>query len=426
MKPLSLKEITDVLGIKDFVGDNVIITNVANDIKNISENSVTFHLNKDVAINVKAFNQYKHCYLVTDQPPLKAENIKRSHVIMVNNVGSAYREFIKYYRSLFKIPAIAVTGTCGKTSTKEMISQILQKQYRVVSTFQSKNALRHYHKYLMQLDDTYQYAVFETALTHPGHIIAGCEFVKPQIGIITKIGIDHLNHCRNLNLYTKTKGEMLTALGDTGTLIINNDCENINKIDLSYFSGKIITFGIDNSSDYQAKNIKYYTRGMRFTLVCAAVEYRVHVPAFGRHNVYNALAALAAIHQLGLSPEWAIETLKDYQPIPAHTELLAGLNNSILIDDTWSSNPTSLDAALEVLSKLGKNKRKIVVIGRISYLGKRTDFYYRKVAAALAASGVDYLFTKGKSAAKIGVYAAANGISKEKIVFCNNNKELKE
>jgi UDP-N-acetylmuramoyl-tripeptide--D-alanyl-D-alanine ligase len=425
MKRLSLKEITKVLGI-DFTGPDVIIRKVHNDIDKISDYSLTFHLNKNKPINRKLFNGLRHAYLVTDQPPLREENIPRERALLVANVGNAYREFLGYYRRLFDFPVVAVTGTCGKTSTKEMITQVLRKKSRVVATFQSKNNLRHYHRYLMRFDDSCDFGVFETALTHPGHVIAGCEIVKPQIGIITKIGVDHLNHCKSMDLYIKAKAEMLTALGSNGTLIINGDCENIKKIDFSYFKGKIITFGIDNRADFRGTNLKYLPRGMRFTLSRKGREYRAHLPAYGKHNVYNALAALAALDALGAPLTEAIQSLRDYKPIRSHTEVFYAPGGSLMIDDTWSANPTSLEAALEVLTHLGKEKKKIVVIGRISYLGTHTDLYYQKAAEAIAQAGVDCLITKGSSAVRIAQYAAQAGMRNENIAACANNHEVKE
>ena len=166
MKRLSLKEITKVLGI-DFTGPDVIIRKVHNDIDKISDYSLTFHLNKNKPINRKLFNGLRHAYLVTDQPPLREENIPRERALLVANVGNAYREFLGYYRRLFDFPVVAVTGTCGKTSTKEMITQVLRKKSRVVATFQSKNNLRHYHRYLMRFDDSCDFGVLRPPLRIP-------------------------------------------------------------------------------------------------------------------------------------------------------------------------------------------------------------------------------------------------------------------
>lgn len=424
MKRLNLRELTKTLGI-DYSGPNVIIRSVHNDINKIREHSLTFHLKKNVPINAKLFRELKDAYLVTDQPPLLTEELPKERLLLVANVEQAYRKFIRYYRQLFNFPVVAVTGTCGKTSTKEMIAQVLRKKHPVVATFQSKNALRHYHRYLMRFDERCAYGVFETALTHPGHVSGGCALVRPQIGIITKIGIDHLNHCNSLDLYIKAKAEMVTALGADGTLIINGDCENTKKIDLSYFKGKIIIFGIDNPADFRGARLQYREKGMRFILIHEGNEYRVDLPVFGRHNVYNALAALAALNELGVPLEEAIAGLRDYKPIRAHTEVFNGPKGSLMIDDTWSANPTSLSAALEVLNQLGANKKKIVVIGRISYLGNQTDLYYQKVAEEIAASGVDRLITKGSSAERIASYAIQASMKAENVIACPDNSTVK-
>ena len=165
---------------------------------------------------------------------------------------------------------------------------------------------------------------------------------------------------------------------------------------------------------------------MRFTLSRAGREYRAHLPAYGKHNVYNALAALAALDALGEPLTEAIQSLRDYKPIRSHTEVFYAPGGSLMIDDTWSANPTSLETALEVLTHLGKEKKKIVVIGRISYLGTHTDLYYQKAAEAIAQAGVDCLITKGSSAVRIAQYAAQAGIRSENIAACANNREVKE
>lgn len=126
MKRLNLRELTKTLGI-DYSGPNVIIRSVHNDINKIREHSLTFHLKKNVPINAKLFRELKDAYLVTDQPPLLTEELPKERLLLVANVEQAYRKFIRYYRQLFNFPVVAVTGTCGKTSTKEMIAQVLRK-----------------------------------------------------------------------------------------------------------------------------------------------------------------------------------------------------------------------------------------------------------------------------------------------------------
>lgn len=425
MKKLALKEIKKVLGLPSGPEDEVIIEHVTNDITKMNDATVVFHLNKAEEMKVKKFEKFTSCYVVTDQPLLKGTG-GAERVLYVPNVKVAYDKFTTYYRSLFDIPVVAVTGTCGKTTTKEMIAQILRNKYQVVATESSKNALRFMNDYLMAIDDNTDFAVFETAITHPGNLIYECDFFKPTIGIITTIGIDHLNWCKTFDNYIRTKGELLTGLGKDGILIINRDNKHIRKLDFSNFKGKIITFGINKKADFQARDLVYDEKGMKFNLLYKNKYYPVYVPQFGEHNVYNALAALAAIVALKLDLNKAISHLARYRPIRSHTEIKKGIKGSLIIDDTWSSNPTSAEAALKVLKEIGRGKKKVAAFGQISYLGKYAEKYYEKIVKMLLRYQVDILITKDRASASIGNYAVKHGMDSKNVIKAKNDADFKE
>lgn len=422
MEKIYLNDILKALNVNERV-KNVLIHRVKDNIKKLGENTLVFHLNKDEELDQEEFKKYKTCYIVTDQPILK-NFINKDKYIYVDNIVNAYRKFTDYYRNLFDLIVIAVTGTCGKTTTKEMIAQALKNKYKVVNTIGSKNNIKFHHDYLLRINKETDYAVFETAITHPGHLIFNCEFFKPQIGIITNIGIDHLNWCKTLNNYIRTKAEILVGLKNKGHLIINNDDANIKKIDFSNYKGEIITIGTVNSSDYFGKNIVQLNNKVKYTLINKNKEYIIEVPGNGTHNVYNSLEAIACLGILGISIEEASQYLSSYVPIRSHTEIKKGINDSVIIDDTWSSNPTSMKAALEVLSELGKNKRKIAVIGKISYLGEFKSSYYKQIAGDLIKHNVDTLITIDKDSRKIAKYAESIGMAKENIIAVETKEEL--
>ena len=423
MKKLKLKVIKTVLGLPPGPGDEAEIRHVTNDITKMANGTLVFHLNKAKALDAKRFEKLD-CYVVTDQPLLKGMG-GAERVLHVKNVRKAYDKFVRFYRGLFKIPVIAVTGTCGKSTTKEMIAQILASKHRVVATESSKNALRYMNDYLMRIDDATEFAVFETAITHPGQLIYECDFFKPTIGIITTIGIDHLNWCKTMDNYIRTKGELLTGLGK-GTLIINRDNKYIQRLDFSRFAGKIVTFGIKKEADFRAEDIAYAGDGMDFTLVFRNRRIRVHVPGLGEHNVYNALAALAAIRVLGLDLKEAVKALARYRPLRSHSEIRRGINGSVIIDDTWSSNPTSAEAALKVLKDVGAEKKKVAAFGRISYLGRHTRKYYERVARMVIALETDVLITKDSAAAAIADFALRLGMSPKNVIKAESDEDFKK
>lgn len=424
MKIIKLKEILRILNINKQVDENIYITYVGDDIKKIRNNSLIFHIHKDEELNVETYKKLSHCYIVCDQPLLVDYKELKDKFFLVSNVNTFYLQFVKYYRSLFKIPVIAVTGTCGKTTTKEMIAQVLKQKHEVVHTISSKNNLRFNNDYLMSFSDKTEYAVFETAITHPGHLLYQCEFFQPTIGIITTIGIDHLNHCKTMDIYTRTKGEMLTGLGNKGILIINNDNKYIKRIDMSLFKGEIITFGFKDGADFKVTNINYLDLGMNYEFTYLGKVYKGYIPGFGEHNVLNAMAATIALYKIGYKIEDALIFLSRFKHIRSHTELKKGINNSLIIDDTWSSNPTSMKAALKVLSVKGEAKDKILVLGKINYLGKHKQDHYQKIAKMVKKYNVNTLITLDEDAKVIGKFALENGFNINNILHFQNDEKL--
>ena len=424
MKPLSLSTILKAVGIKE-PSPQVLIHYVGDNIKRIQNHTVIFHLNKERSVDLKRLKRLDHCYIVTDQPLIK-NTIPEEICFFVPNVQHAYANFVKFYRGMFNLKTIAVTGTCGKTTTKEMIAQALRKKGPIVATYQSKNGIRRHNDYLMQIDDSTKYLVLETALTHAGHILQTCELFKPQIGIITTIGIDHLNNFENHESYIRAKAELLTGLNNEGILIVNNDDDYIKQIDTSRFKGRIVTFGINNPSDFSASHIAYQKQSMTFTLHYHKQNYFFNVQGLGLHTVYNALGAIVALTVLGLRMKDIVTYLAQYKPIRSHIEPKKGINDSIILDDTWSSNPTSMAAAIKVLKDLGINKRKIAVIGRISYLGTHENESYQKIAKMLWKNKIDILVTQDTKAKTIGDYLLKEGFNQNNIYHCPNSLILLE
>jgi len=419
-----LNEITKLLNVPTQEED-LPIYHISNDINNIDNDTLVFHINKKEELNSQQFNLLNNCFIVTDQPILINEN-KASCFFHVLDVEMAYRVFVNYYRELFNIPVVAITGTCGKTTTKEMITQILEKKFNVAKTRGNINRLDKDFNYLLSIDEETNYAVFETAISYPGDLIYGCRFFKPTIGVITNIGIDHLSGCKTIDNYIRTKGELLAGLNYQGILIINNDDESIKKINFSPFKGKILTYGINNTSDYQAIDILYQKNGMSFTIKVKELCYPVYIPGYGNHNVYNAVASLAVLDQLGINLEEAIEAIANIEYISSHLAFHKGIKNSTIVDDTWSSNPTSMEAAFAVLKEMGKNKVKIAVLGKISYLGDYALEQYEKIGKMIVDYGIDVLITLDSFSKQIGKSAINYEMKNNRIIHCKNELDLKE
>ncbi|NLF84249.1 MAG: UDP-N-acetylmuramoyl-tripeptide--D-alanyl-D-alanine ligase, partial [Candidatus Gastranaerophilales bacterium] len=177
-------------------------------------------------------------------------------------------------------------------------------------------------------------------------------------------------------------------------------------------------------ADFQAQEISYGEGGMKFRLLYRKHAYRGFVPGYGEHNVYNALAALAVLVTLGQNLKQSINHLADFKHIRSHIEVKLGHNDSTIIDDTWSSNPTSVEAALKVLHDLGKDKTKIAALGQISYLGKFSEIYYEKIAKMIIRNKIDFLVTKDAQSRHIGEAAIKQGMDPKQVILCNNDQEF--
>lgn len=375
-------------------------------------------INKNDVVNWQAINKKEPALVISDKPTSELKQaLSNTTVIQVRSVIQAYWTFIDYYRGLFTIPVVALTGTCGKTTTKEMIKHIASKEWNVKASISSKNEPRQSLPYLTSIDQDTEAAIFELGLGNTGNIKHQCMIYQPTIGIITNIGVHHLDGCKSPEGYIKAKAEILEGITKDGTLIINVDDKNTKKIPLHTFKGKIVTFGVHEQADYKASSIQFTNTGMQFVLQVSEEKYSVFVPGFGEHQVYNALAAIAAVTEMGMTIHNAISRLRTFKQMARHLEFSTGICESTIIDDTWTNNPTSVEAALRVLDEIGKDKKVILVLGDIRRLGNYEEKYHREIGSMVAQRNIHMLFTIGNKARDIAKQAIEDGTQAEVHIF---------
>lgn len=348
--------------------------------------------------------------VVTDKIFAEFMSLSELIVIKVDDVAEAYWRFVHYYRSLFDIPVVAVTGTCGKSTTKEMIKHILSGDQNIQATRSSENSRLLHLGYLLGIDDSTDAAVFETAIGAPNDVKTACRYFKPMLGIITNIGEEHLDHCKTLEAYIQAKAEMLNGLNNEGILILNADDEKIKTISLADYKGRVVYFGIKSFSDFYASNIHYGNEGMEFTLEFHKMKFPIFVPGYGEHQVYNALAAIAAVHELGIGITEAGERLKSFKNLKRHIEIVQGIVGSTIIDDTWSLNTTSLRAGLRVLNQMAQGKTRVLFFADIATLGEMSWEIHKLAGEFIAKEGVDILVTVGDMTHQMADDAKTKGL----------------
>jgi UDP-N-acetylmuramoyl-tripeptide--D-alanyl-D-alanine ligase len=427
MKSLPLKIIVEMISGKIEQGkDNLNINDIVTGTKRLKQGTLLFDLHHHKYNHLNIYPKSGSNAIVTDRPAYFIGHAENITIIRVAEITEAYWKFVDFYRNIFKIPVIGVTGTCGKTTTKEMIKHILAGTFKVSATYKSYNALFRNLSYLLDIDEDTQAAVYEMGVAFPGDLKTSCHYFKPQVGVITNIGIDHLQGFGTLDAYIKAKAEFLEGLGFEGTLILNADDENIKKIDLQKYRGKVIYFGFSNKSDYKASNITHEKGFLNFVLQYEGKTYHFSIPGYGEFTVYNATAAIAAAHTLGLEIEDVGKRLASFRNVEKHFECNEGINGSTLIDDTWSTNPTSMEAALTLLKSLSQGKKTIAVLGKMSLLGKQSAKYHYKAGEKVANIGIDQLIVIGDGAEEIGIGALQKGMNQNNVYFCKDSNDTYE
>ncbi|MFD2679210.1 Mur ligase family protein [Bacillus seohaeanensis] len=428
MKNIEFNTILQQIGGEIIHGSgNPIIQHVINyPKKEIYDHSLVFHMDKE-KIRGKYWNHHEAVVIVTDKPDLCTNLGEQIIVVKTEDIEKAYWRFINYYRGLFDIPVIGVTGTCGKTTTKEMMKQILVEDYKVKATWRSMNSMSVNLRYLTGIDDETEVAVFEMPVAYPGYLKVACCYFQPQIRILLNIGVHHLTGSKTPEAYMKAKGEIVDGLDEEhGILILNADDENIRKVvDSSKFK-RVIYFGKSDGSHFRAKNIQYANGGMNFTLEHGGELYEAFVPGYGEHNVYNALAAIAAVSFVDIDIPTAIKRLGVFKQVKQHLEFKKGVNGCSVIDDTWNSSPLSMSTGIEVLKDVSKGKKSIALLGYMPQLGKgkHASRQYEDMGKKAAEAKIDSLIVVGERAEEIGKAAAKYGMDKENIHFCTTGEEV--
>lgn len=429
MKSLPLRDIVQQTGGRIIHGSgNPIIMNVFVWAPNeIDDHTLVFHLDR-APLRGNNWGANKSIAIISDQPELCIDLGDSIILIQVEQVEQAFEQFVRYYRNLFHIPVIGITGTCGKTTTTEMIRHIFDEEgFTLTATRRSLNDIWHNVGCLLEIDQHTDVAIFELPVAHPGYLSTSCRAFQPQIRILLNIDVHHLEYCQTPEAYMKAKAEIVDGLDSVnGVLILNDDDENSKKvIDVSGLQ-RVVYFGKSDRSHFRAKNISYADSGMKFDLEHQGIIYPVYVPGYGEHNAYNALAAIAAVSYAGVQIETAVKRLSAFEQVEEHFEVKTGVNGCTVIDDTWNSSPLSMATALEVLKEISQGRKKVALLGYMPQLGESeyAQQQYAKMGEKAVATNVDLLIVVGQEAKEIGLSALRQGMNEHCVYFCETGSQI--
>ncbi|MDA8234740.1 MAG: UDP-N-acetylmuramoyl-tripeptide--D-alanyl-D-alanine ligase [Clostridia bacterium] len=415
MTQLNLGSFLTTLGKSTVTGDSsgIISGWILNKVSAVEKNQVLFLENKNYSLD-KVYQAYLQGAkaVVVDHPTVLPSRWKDRCLIKVPNTRQALRAFIRYHRSKFHIPVIGITGSVGKSTTKEMIASILRQQWKIVKTAGNMNLSAHIVTFLGQLTPEHKAAVFEMGMNCFNEIKTQCSLARPTIGVMTKIGENHVGKLMNkIENVVKAKQELIDGLYSKGLLILNADDPYTKMFKTNKFKGRIQYYSQKKKADFWASDITSTNKGIRYKAHFNGQTHVFTIPCFGRHNVSNALAATAVAHNLGFSAEHIRKGLAKYKAPKWRLQVVKGINGSLLINDSYNASPTSMRAGIDVLKELASDKTSIAVLGDMLELGAQSDPSHRKVGKYVAKKNVDYLYTIGNLARQIALAAREGGMA---------------
>lgn len=330
-------------------------------------------------------------------------------VIYVKDTKDALLDFASYYRHSIKdLTVIGLTGSVGKTTTKEMVACVMAENGETLKTEGNFNNEIGVPKTLFRLDNTTKNAVIEMGMDGFGQISALTKCVKPDCAIITNIGVSHIEILGSREGILQAKLEMLEGMEKGSSLFLNGDNDMLSTVKNDDYN--IVFFGIENKNcDVLAEDIKEIGLSTEFVAVKGDIRQKITIPTVGIHNVYDALSAFAVGLEYGISPENIAKGLENYAP-SGMRQRIREVGGITVIEDCYNASPDSQKAGLNSLCKIAK-ERKIAVLGDMLELGDYSETAHRTVGEYAADCGVDVLYTYGKESKYMADSAKKKGLN---------------
>ena len=430
MKEILVKDIVRIANGKLICGDkNIVCEAYSIDTRTIERGDVYLGI-KGERFNGSTFYKEalekgaKGCILQDIEISKKElEKYQDKFIIIVDNVVKTLQEISKYKRSLYDIPVIGVTGSVGKTSTKDIIASVLSQKYKVLKTEGNYNNEIGLPLTILRLKD-HEAMVLEMGMSAFGEISLLTSIAKPTTAVITIIGSSHIGELGSRENILKAKLEILEGLDEQGSLIFNNDNDLLhNWNENNNDNHKHITYGIENKSMLMATDIVLKEQLSEYKIKYDDNIYTVKVPVGGKHFIYNSLAAICVGIKYGIDLDSIIKGISEFNLTKRRMEILKNSKGVTIINDSYNASYESMKAALEYLSNTKANK-KIAVLGDILELGEFSKQMHENVGEEVVKNNIDILITVGKEAKNIANKAIELGMNEQKVYQYDNNEEV--
>jgi UDP-N-acetylmuramoyl-tripeptide--D-alanyl-D-alanine ligase len=313
----------------------------------------------------------------------------RTRLMTVTDTLAALQTLASAVRRLWGKPLIGITGSTGKTTTKEAVAHVLSTRFRVLKSEGNFNNHFGLPLMLLKIEPEHDLAVIEMGMSHAGEIAALAKIAQPEIGVVTNVAPVHLEFFESVAGIARAKYELIESLPATGTAVLNADDEYVSQFGRD-FRGKIVFYGLRASADVRAENIQPRgPEGSTFEVVVGSCRERATLNLVGTHNIYNALAAVAVGLERGLTPSEAVTALASLAPADKRGQVVK-LGNITVINDCYNCNPKALEAMVDALAAMPA-KRRIVVVGAMLELGPAGDDLHRQAGQYIAQQKIDLL-----------------------------------
>ena len=366
--------------------------------------------------------------IISDPEKLPSKPVRSEEepfVIHVQDTLKALQDLASFQRKRFPFQVVAITGTNGKSTTKEMIASILETKFKTLKTQGNLNNHIGVPLTLLKREPSHEMGVLELGMSAAGEIKRLAEIAQPDIGVITNISEGHLVQLKSLKDIQSAKGELFDALTEQSTAIVNADDPLVLELARS-LRAKTVTFGIDQPADVRASEIENKDNlGFQFKVSLFDKTLSVRLPYLGYCNIYNALAALATGYSLGIKEDAMTRGLENYQRMSQRNEQIQHKEID-LINDSYNANPRSMTEALKTLDSFKTQGRRIFVIGDMLELGDRSITAHQKLGEEIAASKTNILIALGKLASLSAKSAQALAGEKIQILELASHQEAAE
>lgn len=345
--------------------------------------------------------------------------LRKCILIEVADTLKALGDLAKYYRQRLQTKFIAVTGSNGKTTTKDMVYHVLRNFKKVSGSRKSFNNYVGVPLTIFEADSTYDFCIVEMGTNAPGEIRRLSGIISPNITILTNISNTHLEGLGSIEGVANAKAEFIENMDEEGTLIINADDVWCNKI-ASRFKGRVASFGFNEDAQIRASKVMRNESGFMFTVNSG---FNINLPVLGKHNVYNSLAAITLCDVVGISIEDVFEKFIDFKLPPMRMEKQV-CGDIVVINDGYNSNPSSMLAALDEFSHLPAPGRKIFICGDMLELGKEAERLHKEIGKEIAKAKIDILLTVGAFSRFAAEAAITNGMPGENVLSFETAEDI--